>query len=133
MIAEQCYVERDPMFNPFEPISSLIKAARDSINLYLGYSRSFEVMLAALQNSKVITDRGWQKEAGIYGRFMLVSFVGSVLMLPHVHLRRGHLSPHDVLQVPRRIRMWLFLSNAIMFSCFVWGVINWVLLKLAGH
>lgn len=97
------------------------------IGLYLGYSHRLPAMLEALRNSKDIMFWSWLKDAGPFGRILLLARISATVVAPSPLLKRGIADPDDLRNFPRALKNWLVLMISLLLIASIWLIATYLL------
>lgn len=97
------------------------------IGLYLGYSHRLPLMLEALKNSKDIIFWSWLKDAGPFGRVLLLARISATIVAPSPFLKRGLADYDDLRNFPRPLKNWLVLMISLLLIASIWLIATYLL------
>lgn len=102
-----------------------------ALSLYIACSRDFFVALSAIKSSPWLErQKNCADFLSVRSRWMLVSNVCGLLLLPGPHLRRGLLSIEELRAFPVRLKRWMLSSCWLMIVGCVWITIVAAIIKL---
>lgn len=96
------------------------------IGLYLTYTR-LPAMLEALRHCRDVMLWANLKDAGPFGRLILLARISATVLFPRLLVKRGLADLDDIQHFPSRLRKWLIAMNTIIYISIAWLLAAYVL------
>jgi len=110
----------------------LFSLAGCAVSAFVAFTKRFEVACSSIQSNP-----GLEQMKNFWGcgsfraRWLLISFISGILMLPSIHLSRGHLSAEELKAFPPELKRALIISAWLTIIGFVWMAVTYGLIRLS--
>lgn len=87
------------------------------VNMHLAYTK-LDVMLAHLKNCSAVTNRAPLKNAGPFGKFLLVGGISGIVTFPGIYLKHGGVDIEDLRNFPPCLKRKLSILQWTAWGLF---------------
>lgn len=98
---------------------------------YMVFFRMSEIV-RCLGRSLVVQNRSSLLNAGLVGKFYILSGVSGVLVFPQKSIERGELDPDDYMRFPKPLKFWIVSSATAAIVLTLGGVVMALAINFLG-
>lgn len=98
---------------------------------YMVFFRMSEIV-RCLGRSLVVQNRSSLLNAGLVGKFYILSGVSGVLVFPQKSIERGELDPDDYSRFPKPLKFWIVFSATAAIVLTLGGVLMALVINFLG-